>query len=185
MIFKKRRDPLREAIYAVYYVRNGISIIDVFMDRVWNRRNRLLQIAAELEMRGETFLAKKYASEIAKLDKIYSRLTDVRLVLERIATSLERAVSARKIEEIAKDVYQLLIDFKKIPESTIPELNLTLVNLEYSIRNILDQLRGEYSNIEFDTPLDETINAILEEARTILKQKLESEITPENTVENK
>ncbi|MEM4619218.1 MAG: hypothetical protein QW607_03275, partial [Desulfurococcaceae archaeon] len=78
MIFKKKKNPLREAIYAAYHVKNGISKLDILVDRIKTRRNRLLEIAAELEARGESFLAKKYASEVSKLDNICNRLLDIR-----------------------------------------------------------------------------------------------------------
>ena len=97
MIFKKKRvDPMRETLYAIYSVKQGISRLEVLMDRISSRRKRMLEVAATLEARGESFLAKKYAAEISKLDKIYSRLADLKLVLEKISISLEYAMSLRK-----------------------------------------------------------------------------------------
>uniref|UniRef100_A0A7C4D7G2 Uncharacterized protein n=1 Tax=Staphylothermus marinus TaxID=2280 RepID=A0A7C4D7G2_STAMA len=181
MIFKKKKNPLREAIYAAYHVKNGISKLDILVDRIKTRRNRLLEIAAELEARGESFLAKKYASEVSKLDNICNRLLDIRLVLEKISLVLEYSINRRIFEETMREVYSLLTDLKKLPESTIPELGLTLVNIEYSIKNILDDYIELGFNIEYSPPSDENVNKILEEAKTILKNRLEADLSPETS----
>ncbi len=180
MIFRKKKiDPVRETIYAIYNTKKGISKLEALMDRINSRRNRMLEVAAQLEARGETFLAKKYAAEIAKLDKINNRLADLVLVLEKISISLEYALSLKNFREIASEVSDLLNELKKLPETTIPEIGLVLSNLEYSIKN-LESMNYGTPDLEMDiTPSGSEVDKIIEEAREILRKKLETETLAE------
>ncbi len=185
MIFKKKKvDPIRETVYAIYNVRQGINRLEVLMDRIMTRRKRMLDVAAQLEARGETFLAKKYASEIAKLDKIYNRLADLKLVLEKIAISLEYALSLKKFQETARDISNLLSELKKLPETTIPEIGLVIANLEHSIKKLeeINYTFPEAPDLTYSS--DHEVGKIIEEAREILKKKLETELTVPNNSES-
>ncbi|MET1159764.1 MAG: hypothetical protein ABWW65_02275 [Thermoprotei archaeon] len=182
MIFRRRRvDPVRETLYALYHVKQGISRIEALMDRIMNRRKKLLEVAAKLEARGETFLAKKYAVEISKLDKIYARLADLRLVLEKISTSLEYALSLRNFKEVSENILEILNDVKKLPESTIPEIGLVIANLEHYLRNIEESSISmpEMASV-FELPSDNETEKILSEAREIVKKRLEAELPSDN-----
>jgi len=179
LVFKRKKqiDPLRETLRAIYGAKQGISRIEALMDKISSRRARMLEIAGQLEARGETYLARKYAEEISKLDKIYNRLADIRLFLEKISLSLEYAISYKSFREIASEVAVLLNDLKKIPEATVPEVNMVLTDLEYSIRNLEEM---DYSIPEASEPVvsdTNEVNKIIEEAREIIKKKLETEIS--------
>lgn len=183
MIFKRRKiDPLRETLYAIYHTKQGISRIEVLMDKISSRRERLLEIAAKLETRGESFLAKKYAAEIAKLDRIYNRLADLRLVLEKVNMSLEYALTLKNFREIASEINGLISELKKLPETTIPEIGLVLTNLEYSIKNLENIDYGIPDATDISVATDSDVNRIIEEAREIVKKKLEPEIVSDNSV---
>lgn len=141
----------------------------------------MLEMAAQLEMRGETFLAKRYASEIAKLDKIYSRLADLRLVLEKIVLSLEYALSIHNFKNIAKEVLSLTNELKKLPEATIPDIGLLFANLESTLRN-LETANYDIPDVGDSLIIDDYADSekILMEAREIIKKRLETELTVGN-----
>ena len=182
MIFKRKKvDPIRETVYAIYNVKQGINRLDVLMDRIMSRRRRLLDIAAQLEARGESFLARKYASEIAKLDKIYSRLADLKLVLEKLAIGLEYTLSVRKFHETARDISALLNELKKLPETTIPEIGLIITNLEHSIKNLEESNYTIPDAPDLTYSSDHEVSKIIEEAREIVKKRLETELTVNDT----
>ncbi len=175
MIFRRRKiDPYREGIQALYSVKLGMSKIEALLDRIKNRRHRMMEVAAELQMRGETFLAKKYAEEIAKLDKISARLQMIHLVLEKVALSLEYAMTVHNFQGIAKEVLEITRDLKKLPESTIPDMGLMLYNLEESLKAIANSGANapDYSLIDMSPSTDENTEKILKEAKEILKSRL-------------
>lgn len=153
----------------------------MLMDRVRSRRDKLLETAISLEARGESFLAKKYASEISKLDKAYSRLADIKLVLEKVAMSLEYAINVRKAQEVYGEVYALLQELKKVPETSFREVGSVVLELEYAIRSLQDHLSESAFSLDFDVASDNNVNRILEEARSILKTKLEAELSSESS----
>ncbi len=180
MIFRRRKvNPYRETLYAIYNVKQGINRIETLMDRISSRRRRMLEMTAQLEVKGETFLAKRYASEIAKLDKIYARLADLKLVLEKIVLSLEYALTIHNFRGIAREVLKITNELKKLPEATIPDIGLLFANLESTLRNLEDStytLPDIGSSMNMDTILDGDSERVLTEAREILKKKLESEL---------
>ncbi|RLG79620.1 MAG: hypothetical protein DRO13_05655, partial [Thermoprotei archaeon] len=108
---------------------------------------------------------------------IYARLADLRLVLEKISMGLEYALSVKNFQEIAREVSKLLKDLKKLPETTIPEIGLILVNLEHSIRNIEEATVGVADSHDFFVASDSEVNRIMSEAREILRKKLETELS--------
>lgn len=179
MIFKKKIDPIKETIRAKYSVQQGIRRLEVLMDKIMTRRRKMLDIAAQLEARGETFLAKKYAAEIAKLDKIHNRLANYKLVLEKIDISLEYTLIVKKFHATAHAISELLSELKKLPETTIPEIGLMLAELEHSIKNLeeTENVIPDFSNLDYlDYASSHEIDKIIEEARAILKEKLETGI---------
>jgi len=177
LLFRRRKiNPYKETLYAIYHAKNGISRIEALIDRINARRRKMLEIAAQLEMRGETFLAKRYAAEIAKLDKISSRLADLKLVLEKVVLSLEYAMTIHNFRGIASQVLSITKELKKLPESTIPDLGLVFANLEVSLRN-LEDLDYNIPDIEFNAPTtDVDAERVLYEAREIVRKKLETEL---------
>jgi division protein CdvB (Snf7/Vps24/ESCRT-III family) len=182
MIFKKKKiDPIRETVYAIYNLKRGINRLEALMDRIMSRRKRMLEIAAQLEARGESFLAKKYAAEIAKLDKIYSRLADLKLVLEKISISLEYTLSLRNFQSTARDIAALLNDLKRLPETTIPEIGLMITNLEHSIKNLEETDYDIIDLPDITYASDRDVGRIIEEAREILRKKLETEMSTSGT----
>ncbi len=174
---RKKKDPFKETVYAIYNARQASMRIEMLMDRIRSRRRRLLEMAAELDMRGQKYLAKRYAQEIAKLDKMYARLSNLHLVMEKISASLEYALTMRNFSVIARDVLGLTEDIKKLPESTIPDIGLSLTQLEYSLRSIADQASISMDVVDYEPASSSEVEKILEEARLIVNRKLVPDIS--------
>ncbi len=179
LIFRKKKDPVKETLYAIYHAREAGMRIELLMDKIRGRRRKLLEMAAELDARGQSYLAKKYAQEIAKLDKIYARLSDLRLVLEKISTSLEYALTIRNFKVIARDVLGITSEIRKLPETTIPDIGLSITQLEYNLRNLEDMDLGIVDIGGYDVPSSTDVEKILEEARLIVHRKLVPEVEEE------
>ncbi len=174
---RKKKDPFKETVYAIYNARQASMRIEMLMDRIRSRRRRLLEMAAELDMRGQKYLAKRYAQEIAKLDKMYARLSNLHLVMEKISASLEYALTMRNFSVIARDVLGLTEDIKKLPESTIPDIGLSLTQLEYSLRSVADQASISMDVVDYEPASSSEVEKILEEARLIVNRKLVPDIS--------
>ena len=174
---RKKKDPFKETVYAIYNARQASMRIEMLMDRIRSRRRRLLEMVAELDMRGQKYLAKRYAQEIAKLDKMYARLSNLHLVMEKISASLEYALTMRNFSVIARDVLGLTEDIKKLPESTIPDIGLSLTQLEYSLRSIADQASISMDVVDYEPASSSEVEKILEEARLIVNRKLVPDIS--------
>ncbi len=182
LLFRRRKiNPYKETLYALYNVKQGISRIEILIDKIKARREKLFEMTAQLEMRGETFLAKRYASEIAKLDKIIERLTTLRLVLEKVSLGLEYALTLHNFNGVAREVLGVIDELKKLPEATIPDIGLTFANIEASLRNL--------ENTDIEVPdispphigMDTDAEKILQEAREIVRSKLEGELMTETS----
>ncbi len=177
MVFRRRKkDPYKETIYALYNAKQALGKIELLMDRISNRRRRMLEMTAELEMRGQKYLAKRYAQEIVKLDKIYTRLSNLHLVLEKIAVSLEYALTIRNFKGIAHEVLSITSEIKRLPESTIPDISLSLTNLEYALRSLEDMDLSMIDMMAYEPGSSSEVEKILEEAREILGKKLMADI---------
>ncbi len=174
---RKKKDPFKETVYAIYNARQASMRIEMLMDRIRSRRRRLLEMVAELDMRGQKYLAKRYAQEIAKLDKMYARLSNLHLVMEKISASLEYALTMRNFSVIARDVLGLTEDIKKLPESTIPDIGLSLTQLEYSLRSVADQASISMDVVDYEPASSSEVEKILEEARLIVNRKLVPDIS--------
>ncbi|WP_440059760.1 hypothetical protein ACSU1N_00955 [Thermogladius sp. 4427co] len=175
MVLRKKVDPLKSALTALYNVRASIQRLDSLIDRINSRRSKLMDMAVELQARGETFLAKKYAEEIAKLDRMRSRLEILKLVLEKVSLSIDLAITMRDFKLLADEVGDIVRDIKKIPESKIPDLSIYFAELETSIRELSSVELETGPPLNYDTSETPDVRKVLEEARTLLKTKLENE----------
>ncbi len=171
LIFKRKKEtPYKKIVTALYNVKNALQRIEVFIDRIDARRRKMFEITAELEMKGQHELAKRYAVEIARLDNIKARLVSLHLVLEKVYLSLEYALTMRNFTSVAKQVLLLTKEIKRLPESTIPDIGMALINLEESLRAIEDN--GMIDVIEYNPPSNSEVDKILEEAKIIVTEKL-------------
>jgi len=174
----KPRDPLRNAIETLYKVRLLGNRLESLVDRITERRNALFERMVELQSRNEKYLSKKYAEEIARLDKLASRLTIIRLVVEKIDLSLQYAINMREFNDLSKELTSLVSELKKLPESNLPELNMIMMGLEESVREMAEISHGGGGGISFKVDgSSQDVRRILEEAREVMKKKLEVDLT--------
>jgi division protein CdvB (Snf7/Vps24/ESCRT-III family) len=174
----KPRDPLRNAIETLYKVRLLGNRLESLVDRITERRNALFERMVELQSRNEKYLSKKYAEEIARLDKLASRLTTIRLVVEKIDLSLQYAINMREFNDLSKELTSLVSDLKRLPESNLPELNMIMMGLEESVREMAEISHGGGGDISLNVDGSyQDVRRILEEAREVMKKKLEVDLT--------
>jgi len=174
----KPRDPLRNAIETLYRVRLLGNRLESLVDRITERRNALFERMVELQSRNEKYLSKKYAEEIARLDKLASRLTTIRLVVEKIDLSLQYAINMREFNDLSKELTSLVSDLKRLPESNLPELNMIMMGLEESVREMAEISHGGGGDISLNVDGSyQDVRRILEEAREVMKKKLEVDLT--------
>ncbi|MCY0867723.1 MAG: hypothetical protein OWQ48_00610 [Desulfurococcus sp.] len=177
-MFRRKRDPLRVSLEMLHKVRVLRDRIDVLYNRVEERRKALFERLVDLESKGEKYLAKKYAEEVSKLDKLLSRLSLVQLVLEKVDLALQYSINMRKFAELASEVNGLVKDLSKMPEFNIPDLSMVFVEFEGLVKELEDASRtGSPVSLEYSPPLDGDVKKILEEARAIVKERLTDELT--------
>lgn len=175
-MFKRRKDPLRTAIQALYRVRVLRQKIDVLVNRLRDRREMLFQKLMEYEAKGEKYLAKAYAAEISNLDKLTARLDAVLLLLDKIDLAMQFAIHMREFNEISGEVLELVKKISSLPEiSGIPELNFEMVQLESAVRELASTSYAPEIQLSYSAPFDSEARKVLEEAREIAKRKLELE----------
>jgi len=169
---------LRNAIETLYKVRLLGNRLESLVDRITERRNALFERMVELQSRNEKYLSKKYAEEIARLDKLASRLTTIRLVVEKIDLSLQYAINMREFNDLSKELTSLVSDLKRLPESNLPELNMIMMGLEESVREMAEISHGGGGDISLNVDGSyQDVRRILEEAREVMKKKLEVDLT--------
>lgn len=172
MIFRRRKDsPYKQLIASMYKLKNALNRIEMFIDRIDSRRKKMFEIVTELEMKGQHELAKRYSIEITKLDAIKSRLYALHLVLEKVYLSLEYALTLRNFSGIAREVLGITDKIKKLPESTIPDINMALIDLEYSLRSI-EGGESMVDAVEYTPASNSEVEKILEEARMVIRERL-------------
>ncbi|MEM4748638.1 MAG: hypothetical protein QXS26_02040, partial [Thermosphaera sp.] len=120
MFRAKPRDPLKNAIETLYKVRLLGNRLEVLVDRISERRNALFERMVDLQSRNEKYLSKKYAEEIARLDKLISRLTTIKLVVEKIDLSLQYAINMREFNDLSKELTSIVGELKRLPEANLP-----------------------------------------------------------------
>jgi len=169
----KRKEPLRRAFEALYTTRLFRDRVSRLYNRLEERRNELKNRMVMFELRGETYLAKRYAEEIAKLDSLLKNLAAIQLVLEKIDTALQHAIVVREFSTLVEELKPILQELSELPLiRSIPDMGLLLADLEESVRE-LAELQTAPPSLTTSSPSTSEIKTILEEAREVLRKKLE------------
>lgn len=170
----RKRDPLRKSIEVLYSVRLIKDRISMLQSRVEERTKELTKRLVDLQTRGENYLAKKYAEEISKLRQLSNRLSTLLLVVDKVDLALQRAIVLREYTVISSELRDLLKDISKLPEFKLPDLSLLFAELEESVRELWDMsVVGGGEVLSYNPPSDSEVKAIMEEAKAILREKLE------------
>jgi division protein CdvB (Snf7/Vps24/ESCRT-III family) len=169
----KRKEPLRKAFEALYTVRVFRDRVKRLYSRLDERKNELKNRMAMLEVRGETYLAKRYAEEIVKLEGLLRSLSSIQLVLEKVDTALQHAIVVKEFSALVEELKPILQDLSQQSViKSIPEMGLLLADLEESVRELAD-LQMSPPSVEAGVQSSSEIKAVLEEAKEILRKKLE------------
>lgn len=175
-MFKRKKDPLRTAIQALYRIRTLRQKIDVLVNRLRDRREMLFQKLMEYEARGDKYLAKAYAAEISNLDKLTARLDAVLLLLDKIDLAMQFAIHMRDFREISGEILDVVKKISSLPEiSGIPELNFEMIQLEGAVRDLASSEYVPDLQVSYTASFDSEARKVLEEAKEIAKKKLELE----------
>ncbi len=173
MIFRRKRDPVKAAVRAIYVLRSASRKLEALEARIEARREQLLNMAVELDRRGEKYLARRYVEEAERLRPIAHRIMVLRYVLERLELGLETIVEMRAFSREMKGVLEVVGVLKKIPETTMPELALMVNEVEASVREAM--AAGEASGgVEagYVPPSSAEVEKILSEARAVAEKEL-------------
>lgn len=170
LVFKRKIDPIRETLAAIYKINQGISKIEYLLDKLNSRKDKLIEYAISLENRGERFLAKKYVEEAKRIEEFYNGLSDLKLVLLKISMGLERALVTHNFRKLAEELIILFGNIKKLPEFAIPEVGNIIMDVESSIAKLRD-FSYTIDDLSFNITSDNEIDKILSEAREIIKKK--------------
>ncbi len=179
LIFRRRKkDPLKALMRALIASKTAINRLNAIEARVSSRREYLLQTAIKLEDMGRDYLAKKYIEEAKRLENIATRLSYIKLVLEKLSMTIELHIELRRFNEDLSGVLEVVEMLKKLPESTIPEFSLTIHEIESSNREAIENAGYDigYTSIAPVTVSGEEAARLLEEAKAIAKQKLLGEL---------
>lgn len=175
MIFKRRRtDPIKALLRALATTRTAISKLDALLTRISTRKDYLLQMALKLDSLGNSFLAKKYVEEAKRLELIEQRVSYIKLIMEKLSTTLELSIELKDFGRSLSGIMEVVDLLKKIPESTIPDLGITITELETHIREAISSSSIQLGCGIPSTPtiLSKDVEKILEEAKAVVEQKL-------------
>lgn len=175
MIFKRRRtNPIKALLRALTATRTAISKLDTLLTRIGNRRNYLLQMALKLDSMGNSFLAKKYVEEAKRLELIEQRVSYIKLIMEKLSTTLELSIELKDFGRSLSGIMEVVDLLKKIPESTIPDLGITITELETHVREAISSssIQLGYGLPSTPTIPSKDVERILEEAKAVVEQKL-------------
>ncbi len=177
MIFLwKRTDPVKALMKAMIAAKKASKRLEAMENVIRSRKRSLLEKAIKLEELGNDFLAKKYVEEAKRIENIAQRLSYMRLVFEKLGLSLELALSFRNFSKTLNDVVDIVNLLKKLPESTIPELNLLIYELETNVREALNNMNTSGVPSSIPTVHSDEAEKILKEAKAIAKQRLMEEL---------
>ena len=160
-----------ETLYTVRLLKNRVSTTQ---NKIDERVDELTKRLLNLQARGENYLAKRYAEEVAKLKNLSRRLEVLSLVIEKIDVALQYAIVYKEFANLSRELKELFNDISKLPETKIPELNLLFAELLENAKELSGTMeRNGTFSLEYSPVSNSEVSKILEEAKVILKQKLE------------
>ena len=176
-MFRKNRDALRLSLELLARVKAFRHRVDLLYNRLLDRRQTLMDKLTQLEAKGEKYLSKIYANEIANLDKLISHMSLLIFVLEKVETSIQYAITLRDFRSLAGELSKVMGDIAKMPEiKAVPDLNLYLIDIESLLREMSSAEVPSFMSTPVETSGSDA-KKILEEAREILRKKIETELS--------
>lgn len=176
-MFRKNRDALRLSLELLAKVKAFRHRADLLYNRLLDRRQALMDRLVQLESRGEKYLSKIYANEIANLDKLISHMSLLIFVLEKVETSIQYAITLRDFRSLTSELSEVMGDIAKMPEiKAVPDLNLYLIDIESLLREMSNAEAPSFMATPVETSGSDA-KKILEEAREVLRKKIETELS--------
>lgn len=170
----RKKDPLRKSFEVLYSIRLIKDRVSKLQNRIDERAGELAKRLTELESRGESYLAKRYAEEIAKLRDLSRKLATLLLIVDKVDLALQHAIVFREFNLIATELKDLFKDLANLPETKLPDLSILFLELEESVRELSEISATSYgSTLSYSPPGSSEVKAIIEEAREALRKRLE------------
>ncbi|MEM0000561.1 MAG: hypothetical protein QXH02_03220 [Desulfurococcaceae archaeon] len=170
----RKRDPLRKSFEVLYSVRLIKDRISKLQSRIDERAGDLTKRLTDLESRGEGYLAKRYAEEVAKLRDLSRKLAILLLIVDKVDLALQHAIVLREFNLIATELRDLVRDLVNLPETKLPDLSILFLELEESVRELSEiSIAGHGAGLSYSPPGSSEVKAIIEEAREALRKRLE------------
>ncbi|MEM4717936.1 MAG: hypothetical protein QXE81_04150 [Desulfurococcaceae archaeon] len=167
----KKKDPLRKGFEILRDIRALKDRIIRIQSRIDDRTEELSKKLVDLQIKGEKYLAVRYAEEIARLKDLSNRLSVVLLVLDKMDIAVQHAIVKNELNMLASELKDIMKEVSRLPETRLPDLNIIFADLESDVRELSEITLT--SSLTYNPPSDSDIKAILNEARETLKKSLE------------
>jgi hypothetical protein len=140
--------------------------------RIDERVEELSKKLVDLQMKGEKYLASRYAEEIARLKDLSQRFSLIMFILDKVDLAIQHSIMRNEFHVLANELKDLIKEVVKLPEARIPDVSVLFADLEASVRELSEISMSDYS-LSFNPPSNSEVKAILEEAKEVLRKKLE------------
>ena len=171
-MFKRRKDPLRKGFELLRDVRILKDRVSKIQSRIDERAEELSKKLVDLQMKGEKYLAARYAEEIARLKDLSQRFSLIMFILDKVDLAIQHSIMRNEFQVLAEELKDLVKEVVKLPEARIPDVSVLFADLEASVRELSEVSMSEYS-LTYNPPSNSEVKAILEEAKEVLRKKLE------------
>jgi division protein CdvB (Snf7/Vps24/ESCRT-III family) len=171
-LFKRKKDPLRKGFELLRDVRILKDRVSKIQSRIDERAEELSKKLVDLQMKGEKYLAARYAEEIARLKDLSQRFSLIMFILDKVDLAIQHSIMRNEFQVLAEELKDLVKEVVKLPEARIPDVSVLFADLEASVRELSEVSMSEYS-LSYNPPSNSEVKAILEEAKEVLRKKLE------------
>lgn len=171
-MFKRKKDPLRKGFELLRDVRILKDRVSKIQSRIDERAEELSKKLVDLQMKGEKYLAARYAEEIARLKDLSQRFSLIMFILDKVDLAIQHSIMRNEFQVLAEELKDLVKEVVKLPEARIPDVSVLFADLEASVRELSEVSMSEYS-LTYNPPSNSEVKAILEEAKEVLRKKLE------------
>jgi division protein CdvB (Snf7/Vps24/ESCRT-III family) len=171
-LFKRKKDPLRKGFELLRDVRILKDRVSKIQSRIDERAEELSKKLVDLQMKGEKYLAARYAEEIARLKDLSQRFSLIMFILDKVDLAIQHSIMRNEFQVLAEELKDLVKEVVKLPEARIPDVSVLFADLEASVRELSEVSMSEYS-LTYNPPSNSEVKAILEEAKEVLRKKLE------------
>jgi len=106
----------------------------------------------ELQMKGDNYLSRRYAEEIANLKNLSKRLAVLMFILDKVDLAVQHAIVRYEFNTLATELSSLIREVGKLPETKIPDLGVLFADLEENIRELSDMDYTDLPVVDYNPP---------------------------------